>query len=78
MHPAQLQMQRKHFERDTLALVSITLADLKKAELEDGRKEQISNPHIYTLHNHVAATNGHVMGTDCYSWFSLPVKTEQR
>ena len=57
-------MRRKHFERDTLALASITLADLKKAELEEGRKEQITNPRVRTLCNHVAAANGRVMGSD--------------
>ena len=64
MHSAQLQMRRKDFERDAIALASITVADLKKAEVQEGQKEHISNPRVRMLRNHVVAANGRVEGSD--------------
>ena len=39
-------MQRNNFERDNLAMASITVADLRQAEAEEGRKEPISNKRV--------------------------------
>ena len=64
MRSARLQMRRKDFDRDAIALASITVADLKKAEVQEGRKEQISNPKVRMLRNHVVAANGRVEGSD--------------
>ena len=64
MRSARLQMRRKDFERDAIALASITVADLKKAEVQEGRKELITNSRVRTLQNHVVATNGRVQGSD--------------
>ena len=42
MRSVRLQMRRKEFERHTLAVgLSVTLADLKKAEQEEGPREAI-------------------------------------
>ena len=62
MWSVRLQMRRKDFERDTLAVASVTMADLKKAEQEKGQRELITNPRVHTLHHHVVATNSKVMG----------------
>ncbi|KIO00529.1 hypothetical protein M404DRAFT_29447 [Pisolithus tinctorius Marx 270] len=44
MRSACLQMQRKDFECDTLALSCLTVIELRKAKEEEARKTQISNP----------------------------------
>ena len=62
MRSVRLQMRRKDFERDTLAVASVTMADLKKAEQEEGQREPITNPRVRTLHHHVVAANSKVMG----------------
>ena len=64
MRSARLQMKRKDFERDTLAVASVTLADLKKAEQQEGCKEPITNSRVCTLRHHVVAANGRVKGSD--------------
>jgi len=57
-------MQRNNFERDNLAMASITVADLRQAEAEEGRKEPISNERVRALRKHVTAANGRVVGSD--------------
>ena len=64
MRSARLQMRRKDFEKDALALCSITVKDLKQAEAEERRKESISNPRVRALRKHVIAANGKVIGSD--------------
>ena len=64
MRSARLQMKRKDFKWDTLAVASVTLADLKKAEQQEGRKEPITNSRVRTLRRHVVAANGRVTGSD--------------
>jgi len=64
MRSARLQMRRKDFEREALAISSITLKDLKQAEVEEGRKKAISNPRVRALRKHVVAANGKVVGSD--------------
>ena len=64
MRSVQLQMKRKDFERDTVAVASVTLADLKKAEEQEGCKQPITNPRVRTLQRHVITANGRVTGSD--------------
>ena len=64
MRSARLQMQRKDFKRDAIVLASITVADLKKAEVQEGWKEPITNSRVRTLRNHIVAANGRVQGSD--------------
>ena len=45
-------------------MASITVADLRQAEAEEGRKEPISNPHVCVLRKHVMAANGCIVGLD--------------
>ncbi|KIN94129.1 hypothetical protein M404DRAFT_35377 [Pisolithus tinctorius Marx 270] len=73
MRSARLQMRRKDFEHDTLALSSITVADLKKAAVEEARHEPISNGQVRALRRHVTAANGHVLGSDntCANYRSM-------
>ncbi|KIO04742.1 hypothetical protein M404DRAFT_52669, partial [Pisolithus tinctorius Marx 270] len=64
MQSAHLQMRRKDFERDTLALTSITIADLKHVAAQEARHEPISNAWVRALRRHVTAVNGRVLGSD--------------
>ena len=64
MYSARLQMCRQEFERDNLAMASITVADLRQAEAEERRKEPITNTHVRALRRHVTAANGRVVGSD--------------
>jgi len=64
MYSARLQMRRQEFERDNLAMASITVADLREAEAEERRKEPITNAHVRALRRHVTAANGRVVGSD--------------
>ncbi|KIN96568.1 hypothetical protein M404DRAFT_33056 [Pisolithus tinctorius Marx 270] len=64
MRSAHLQMRQKDFEHDTLALSSITVADLKKAAVEEAHHEPISNAQVWVLRHHVMAANSRVLGSD--------------
>ncbi|KIN99658.1 hypothetical protein M404DRAFT_154853, partial [Pisolithus tinctorius Marx 270] len=67
-HPVNISLHKhckqKDFEWDTLALSSITVADLKKAVAEEVRHELIGNAQVHALQRHVTAVNGHVLGSD--------------
>ena len=64
MISARVQMHRRDFERDALAISTLTVADLKQAEKEEAAREPISNPRVKLLRNHVFATAGRVKGSD--------------
>ncbi|KIO01094.1 hypothetical protein M404DRAFT_108816, partial [Pisolithus tinctorius Marx 270] len=51
-------------QKYALALLSITVNDLKKAEVEEARHQRITNARVRALHRHVTAANGHVEGSD--------------
>lgn len=64
LRSARVQMKRRDFDCDALALASLTVADLKKAEKEEANRLPISNPRVRLLRKHVFATSGRVMGSD--------------
>jgi Helitron helicase-like domain at N-terminus len=64
MQSARLQMQRRDFETDTLALSSLTVEDLRQAAREEERKEPISNPRVRLLRKHISAVSGRVVGSN--------------
>ncbi|KIN99282.1 hypothetical protein M404DRAFT_30530 [Pisolithus tinctorius Marx 270] len=61
-HP--VKMRRKDFKRDTLALSSITVADLQNAAAEEAQQQLISNTWVWALRHHVMAANGRMLGSD--------------
>lgn len=61
---ARVQMRRRDFEQDSLALATLTIADLKKAEIEESQHVPITNKRARRLHKHVYATSGRIMGSD--------------
>lgn len=64
MQSAYLQMCCQDFDVDSHSISLLTVADLKQAELQETRKEPISNLAVRLLRKHVVATNGRVMGSD--------------
>ncbi|KIO04877.1 hypothetical protein M404DRAFT_25958 [Pisolithus tinctorius Marx 270] len=70
-HP--MKMRRKDFECDSLALSSITVADLQNAAAEEVWQQPISNAWVWALCHHVTAANGHVLGSDnaCAGYHSM-------
>jgi hypothetical protein len=64
MRSARLQMQRQDFEADNLALTSLTVEELRKAEIEEEQKWVISNPRVRLLRKHVSAVSGRVVGSN--------------
>ena len=64
MLSARIQMRRKDFQHDAVAIASLTLADLKQAEKEESSHMMISNPQVKVLCKHVFAASGRVKGSD--------------
>ena len=58
MLSAHIQMRRKDFQCDAVAIASLTLADLKQAEKEELSHVMISNPQVKALRKHVFAASG--------------------
>ncbi|KAJ3538129.1 hypothetical protein NM688_g6564 [Phlebia brevispora] len=61
---ARIQMNRKDFERHGRLLGQILVKDLKEAQEQEERHEQITNPIIRLLRKHVHAAAGRVTGSD--------------
>ncbi|KAH7926341.1 hypothetical protein BV22DRAFT_1009279 [Leucogyrophana mollusca] len=64
LQSARIQMHRSDFEREAIAISSLTIADLKQAEKEGASHLPISNPRVRLLRKHVFATSGRVKGSD--------------
>jgi hypothetical protein len=64
LRSARLQMKRRDFDTDAIAMASLTIADLQQAEREEANKQPISNPKVRALRKHVFAAGGRVMGLD--------------
>ncbi|KAG8221593.1 hypothetical protein J3R82DRAFT_1839 [Butyriboletus roseoflavus] len=45
-------MNRRDFERDALAICSLTITDLRVAEEEEAAHMPITNPHVKSLRKH--------------------------
>ncbi|KAF8119739.1 hypothetical protein EV363DRAFT_1145398, partial [Boletus edulis] len=61
---ARIQMNRRDFEHDAVAISSLTMADLKQAEKEEAEHLPISNPRVKLLRKHVFTCSGRVKGSD--------------
>ena len=64
LRSACLQMKRRDFDTDAIAMASLTIADLQQAEQEEANKQLISNPKVRALRKHVFMAGGRVMGSD--------------
>lgn len=61
---ASLQISRKDFKRNEVAIRSLKPSDLLIAAGEESRKQPFSNPAVRSLRKHVSAVRAKVMGTD--------------
>ncbi|KAH7930556.1 hypothetical protein BV22DRAFT_1000478 [Leucogyrophana mollusca] len=64
LRSARIQMRRRDFEHDAIAIGSLTVADLKQAEKEEASHLPISNPRVRLLRKHVFNSSGRVKGSD--------------
>ncbi len=64
LRSAWLQMTQNHFERDVLALNSLTVADFIQAEKEEEAHVWITNSCMNTLQKHVFTSIGRMKGSD--------------
>ncbi|KAF8132270.1 hypothetical protein EV363DRAFT_1397930 [Boletus edulis] len=66
MVSACIQMKRKDFNNEALAIRSLTVADLKQAEKEEAANLPVTNPCVHMLRKHVLAASGRVKGSDSH------------
>ena len=64
LNSARVQMHRKDFERDSLALCSVTVEDLRQAQEEEAEQRVPSNPRVRVLRKHMFASSTRVTGSD--------------
>ena len=61
---AQIQMQRKNFDRDARIIANISMSKLKQVCAEEEKRKPISDSSVRLLSKHVHATGVHVPGSD--------------
>ncbi|KAF8443785.1 hypothetical protein L210DRAFT_3611238 [Boletus edulis BED1] len=66
MVSARIQMKRKDFNNEALAIRSLTVADLKQAEKEEAANLPVTNPRVHMLRKHVFAASRRVKGSDSH------------
>jgi hypothetical protein len=63
LYSAKLQMRRRDFQRDRMAVSRITIDDLRRAQAEEEAHQKPSNNDVNKLHRQVYAVGGRVMGS---------------
>ena len=61
---ARLQMKKSDFERNARLMSSITMEDLKLAQLQEESNKPLTHPGVITMRKHILAMSSRVQGSD--------------